>query len=144
MATVRQSDRRGERGPQRNMHGNPSARPVVVCVQAGFPGARRVCGLLHSARRQEYVNSASMGAWEDFLLQEMLPTVEQRFGCRGTGRLVRRLSDFGITYRCEDFPGNTAGTITEWMRARRSLPTRLPDDFHEVLFATSWLRRSPA
>jgi hypothetical protein len=34
----------------------------------------------------QYVNSASMGAWEDFLLQEMLPAIEQRFGCGGPGR----------------------------------------------------------
>src|SRR6201989_1592011 len=31
----------------------------------------------------QYVNSASTGAWEDFLLHEMLPTIEQRFGCGG-------------------------------------------------------------
>jgi len=34
----------------------------------------------------QYVNSVSTGAWEDFLLQEMLPAVEQRFGCGGAGR----------------------------------------------------------
>src|SRR5260221_360773 len=34
----------------------------------------------------QYINSASTGAWEDFLLQEMLPAIEQRFGCGGTGR----------------------------------------------------------
>src|SRR3954471_8716054 len=34
----------------------------------------------------QYINSASMGAWEDFLLQEMLPAIEQRFGCGGLGR----------------------------------------------------------
>ena len=27
-----------------------------------------------------------MGAWEDFLLHEMLPAIEQRFGCGGPGR----------------------------------------------------------
>ena len=27
----------------------------------------------------QYINSASMGAWEDFLLHEMLPAIEQRF-----------------------------------------------------------------
>jgi hypothetical protein len=32
------------------------------------------------------INSASMRAWEDFLLHEMLPAIEQRFGCGGTGR----------------------------------------------------------
>src|SRR5712672_1196336 len=34
----------------------------------------------------QYINSASTGAWEDFLLQEMLPAIEQRFGRGGTGR----------------------------------------------------------
>ena len=34
----------------------------------------------------QYINSASMGAWEDFLLHEMLPAIEQRFGCGGPGR----------------------------------------------------------
>src|SRR5207248_431005 len=34
----------------------------------------------------QYINSASMGPWEDFLLYEMLPAIEQRFGCGGIGR----------------------------------------------------------
>jgi S-formylglutathione hydrolase FrmB len=34
----------------------------------------------------QYVNSAAMGAWEDFLLYEMLPAVEARFRCGGSGR----------------------------------------------------------
>jgi Putative esterase len=34
----------------------------------------------------QYINSASTGAWEDFLLHEMVPAIEQRFGCGGTGR----------------------------------------------------------
>ncbi|MBV8771419.1 MAG: enterochelin esterase [Deltaproteobacteria bacterium] len=34
----------------------------------------------------QYINSASTGAWEDFLLHEMLPAIEQRFGCGGSGR----------------------------------------------------------
>src|SRR5438067_4933738 len=34
----------------------------------------------------QYINSASMGPWEDYLLHEMLPTVEQRYGCGGPGR----------------------------------------------------------
>jgi S-formylglutathione hydrolase FrmB len=34
----------------------------------------------------QYINSVSVGAWEDFLLQEMLPAIEQRFGCGGSGR----------------------------------------------------------
>src|SRR5271155_4857578 len=34
----------------------------------------------------QYINSASMGAWEDFLLIEMLPAIEQRFKCGGSGR----------------------------------------------------------
>ena len=34
----------------------------------------------------QYVNSASMGAWEDFLLAEMLPSIETQFRCGGGGR----------------------------------------------------------
>jgi S-formylglutathione hydrolase FrmB len=34
----------------------------------------------------QYINSASMGLWEDFLLHEMLPAIEQRFNCGGAGR----------------------------------------------------------
>src|SRR6201982_1242120 len=34
----------------------------------------------------QYINSASMGAWEYFLLYEMVPAIEQRFKCGGTGR----------------------------------------------------------
>ncbi|WP_083222606.1 alpha/beta hydrolase-fold protein [Ensifer sp. LC163] len=34
----------------------------------------------------QYVNSTVVGRWEDFLIDEMLPTVETRFGCGGTGR----------------------------------------------------------
>jgi S-formylglutathione hydrolase FrmB len=34
----------------------------------------------------QYVNSASMGAWEDFLLTEMLPSIETQFRCGGGGR----------------------------------------------------------
>jgi S-formylglutathione hydrolase FrmB len=33
----------------------------------------------------QYINSASTGAWEDYLLQEMLPAVERRFECGGAG-----------------------------------------------------------
>ena len=34
----------------------------------------------------QYINSASTGVWEDFLLHEMLPAIEHRFSCGGTGR----------------------------------------------------------
>jgi S-formylglutathione hydrolase FrmB len=34
----------------------------------------------------QYVNSASTGAWADFLTGEMLAAVEGRFGCGGAGR----------------------------------------------------------
>jgi len=34
----------------------------------------------------QYINSAATGAWEDFLLHEMLPAIEQRYGCGGPGR----------------------------------------------------------
>src|SRR5438067_7360680 len=34
----------------------------------------------------QYINSAATGAWEDFLLHEMLPTIEPRNGTGGSGR----------------------------------------------------------
>src|SRR3984957_15374151 len=34
----------------------------------------------------QYVNSAAMGAWEDYLIGEMLPAVEKQFACGGKGR----------------------------------------------------------
>ncbi|WP_342236438.1 alpha/beta hydrolase [Inquilinus sp. OTU3971] len=34
----------------------------------------------------QYINSAAMGRWEDFLIDEMLPAVEGRLGCGGPGR----------------------------------------------------------
>jgi hypothetical protein len=34
----------------------------------------------------QYINSIVMGRWEDFLIDEMLPSVEGRFGCGGPGR----------------------------------------------------------
>lgn len=34
----------------------------------------------------QYINSTVMGRWEDFLIDEMLPLVESRFGCGGPGR----------------------------------------------------------
>jgi S-formylglutathione hydrolase FrmB len=33
----------------------------------------------------QYVNSAAMGAWEDFLVREMLPAIECHFKCGGNG-----------------------------------------------------------
>lgn len=34
----------------------------------------------------QYVNSLAMGRWADFLLDEMTPFIEERFGCGGAGR----------------------------------------------------------
>lgn len=34
----------------------------------------------------QYINSAAMGRWDDFLRDEAVPLVEARFGCGGTGR----------------------------------------------------------
>jgi enterochelin esterase-like enzyme len=34
----------------------------------------------------QYINSAAVGRWDDFLLGECVPFVEQRFGCGGQGR----------------------------------------------------------
>jgi S-formylglutathione hydrolase FrmB len=58
------------------MIGEQRMPPVVVAFPDCFT---RLGG-------NQYINSASTGAWEDFLLHEMLPAIEQRFGCGGTGR----------------------------------------------------------
>ena len=50
--------------------------PVVVAFPNCFA---RIGG-------NQYINSASTGAWEDFLIAEMLPIIEQKFGCGGAGR----------------------------------------------------------
>jgi enterochelin esterase-like enzyme len=34
----------------------------------------------------QYINSAAMGRWADFLIQEAVPFVETKFGCGGSGR----------------------------------------------------------
>lgn len=34
----------------------------------------------------QYINSASIGRWDDFLLQECVPLVERKFGCGGFGK----------------------------------------------------------
>lgn len=51
--------------------------PPVVCV---FPDCFTRLG------GNQYINSAAMGMWEDFLIDEMLPAVEAQFGCGGDGR----------------------------------------------------------
>src|SRR3954451_115275 len=56
--------------------GEQRMKPVVVAFPDCFT---RLGG-------NQYINSASTGAWEDFLLREMLPAVERRFGCGGSGR----------------------------------------------------------
>src|SRR5262249_32260153 len=50
--------------------------PVVVAFPDCFT---RVGG-------NQYINSAATGAWEDFLIREMLPALEQHFACGGPGR----------------------------------------------------------
>jgi hypothetical protein len=34
----------------------------------------------------QYINSVAMGGWADFLIDEMLPAVEGKYGCGGKGR----------------------------------------------------------
>jgi S-formylglutathione hydrolase FrmB len=50
--------------------------PVVVAFPDCFT---RIGG-------NQYVNSTATGPWEDFLIDEMLPLIEQKFGCGGAGR----------------------------------------------------------
>jgi hypothetical protein len=68
----------GENMPERldRLIGEGRMPPVV----AAFPDCfTRIGG-------NQYVNSVVTGPWEDFLIAEMLPAIEGRFGCGGAGR----------------------------------------------------------
>ncbi len=68
----------GENVPQRldRLIANGDMPPAVVAFPDCFT---RLGG-------NQYINSAAMGNWEDFLIDEMLPEIETRFGCGGKGR----------------------------------------------------------
>lgn len=68
----------GENAPERldRLIGTGAMPPVAVAFPDCFT---RLGG-------NQYINSAAMGRWEDFLIGEMLPFVEGRFGCGGAGR----------------------------------------------------------
>jgi S-formylglutathione hydrolase FrmB len=68
----------GENLPERldRLIGTGAMPPVVVAFPDCFT---RLGG-------NQYINSAAMGRWEDFLIDEAVPLVEQRFRCGGLGR----------------------------------------------------------
>ncbi|MBO1907311.1 enterochelin esterase [Microvirga sp. 3-52] len=68
----------GENVPERldRLIGTGAMHPVAVAFPDCFT---RLGG-------NQYVDSAAMGPWETFLIREMLPFVEERFGCGGDGR----------------------------------------------------------
>jgi len=68
----------GENVPERldRLIGTGAMPPVVVAFPDCFT---RLGG-------NQYIDSAAMGPWETFLIREMLPFVEERFGCGGDGR----------------------------------------------------------
>lgn len=68
----------GENVPERldRLIGTGAMPPVVVAFPDCFT---RLGG-------NQYVDSVATGAWETFLVREMVPFVEERFGCGGDGR----------------------------------------------------------
>src|SRR3712207_5412110 len=68
----------GENVPERldRLIGMGAMPPVVVAFPDCFT---RLGG-------NQYIDSLAMGAWETFLIREMLPFVEERFSCGGGGR----------------------------------------------------------
>jgi len=68
----------GENVPERldRLVGSGAMAPCVVAFPDCFT---RLGG-------NQYVNSSVMGPWEDILLTEIVPAVEQRFRCGGAGR----------------------------------------------------------
>lgn len=68
----------GENVPERldRLIGSGAMPPAVVALPDCFT---KLGG-------NQYINSAGMGRWDDFLLQEAVPFVEAKFGCGGKGR----------------------------------------------------------
>lgn len=68
----------GENVPERldRLIGTGAMPPVAVAFPDCFT---RLGG-------NQYVDSAAMGSWETFLITEMLPFVEERFACGGSGK----------------------------------------------------------
>ena len=68
----------GENTPERldRLIASGQMAPVVVAFPDCFT---RLGG-------NQYINSAAMGSWEDFLIDEMLPAIETQFGCGGAGK----------------------------------------------------------
>lgn len=68
----------GENVPERldRLIASGAMPPVVVAFPDCFT---RLGG-------NQYINSAAMGPWEDVLIDEVVPLVEQHFGCGGNGR----------------------------------------------------------
>jgi enterochelin esterase-like enzyme len=68
----------GENAPERldRLIGTGAMPPVVVA----FPDCFTKLG------GNQYINSAAMGRWADFLLEEAVPFVEQKFHCGGQGK----------------------------------------------------------
>lgn len=68
----------GENLPERldRLIASGAMPPVVVALPDCFT---RLGG-------NQYINSAAMGRWDDFLLTEAVPFVEKKFGCGGAGR----------------------------------------------------------
>ena len=68
----------GENCPERldRLIGTGAMPPVVVA----FPDCFTKLG------GNQYINSAAVGPWADFLMREAVPRVEQDFGCGGSGR----------------------------------------------------------
>ena len=67
----------GENVPERldRLIGTGAMPPVVVAFPDCFT---RLGG-------NQYIDGAATGPWETFLIREMLPFVEERFGCGGDG-----------------------------------------------------------
>lgn len=68
----------GENVPERldRLIGTGAMKPCVVA----FPDCFTKLG------GNQYVNSAAMGRWDDFLREEAVPFIEETFGCGGAGR----------------------------------------------------------
>ncbi|MET3924008.1 alpha/beta hydrolase-fold protein [Devosia sp. 2618] len=89
----------GENVPERldRLIGSGAMPPVAVAFPDCFT---RLGG-------NQYVDSAVMGRWASFLIEEMLPAVETRFACGGAGKrgvFGKSSGGFGALYHAMMFP----------------------------------------
>jgi enterochelin esterase-like enzyme len=106
----------------------------------------------------QYINSTSTGAWEDFLLHEMLPAIEHRFGCGGSGPRgvfgkssggygaithALRHSDIWVAAACHSGDMGSSSLLSARHASRPTGPCRCRELHREVMAAARGSQKAP-